>query len=967
MHCVPASIAACIRLRSPQGKRQGEDAPQPPVGSHFGNKWSLPVSRADTLARMVLPFVILLPIFGAWLIAGGCCGRRTGPTLVALFALGASTALTLGLSAIAFEGPSVPVRFSVPWLPEFGVYFDLRADGLSLFFALLVESIGLGILCYARGYLGPGPDLARLTSWLLLFTAAMLGLVLAGDLILLVVFWELTSLTSFVLINFKDHDVRACQGAMISLVVTGLGGLALLFAAVLIGRVCGSFELDFILTQGEVLREHPHLPWIASLVILAAASKSAQFPFHFWLARAMVAPTPVSAYLHSATLVKAGIYLLLRFEPVLSSSAYWTQLLLPMAAMSILVGAFRAIREQDIKGALAGSTVSQLGIMVLLIALNTEAARVAALLHIGVHALFKAGAFMVAGIVDTALGSRDLFAMGGLARQLPVTFAFATLVAASMAGLPLFAGFVSKEMVFGAALEAGVGMALMLLLSACLSVWYSLRLWYLPFLTEPSTATPHLRRRPSIWMLSPLGVLAAASAIAGLFPGMTLAHILQLQTHMNGEPSVTHGPHWLNWPHFDSAGVMSVISLGLGTAAFARLRLRPAGPDSSEAVFASVANALLAVSRWTQIFWWRPRLENTSRLLLLAAAGIGLWPLYSGLQSVWQWLSTPLTAPPAAALALTGVALAASIATVKFVQDRLSAILALAVVGLMVTIFFVYSGAPDLALTQILVELVSTLLLMIALHYLPAELPSALRIRWGDLALATLFGAMVALVAYLVLLTPSSSISPWFMQNSLELAGGANVVNVIIVDFRGYDTLGEITVLGVAALIIYGVLSTQFMRIGERLAAPAPFAPVLLLSVLLRGLLPMAALVSVHLYLRGHNLPGGGFIAGLVLAIAYTILIIARGKAWTQQRVLVPSRTLIVSGLAIALTTGWVSMLFGRPFLTSAHGHWHLPLLGDVALASASLFDLGVYVVVVGAVTLVLSGIGSVRVQEEQR
>jgi multicomponent K+:H+ antiporter subunit A len=913
---------------------------------------------------MTLPLLLLLPFLAAGLLHLLPARRSHLLAGIALAALALASACALVMADAAATGSVT--RFSLPWIPEAGVFFDLRADGLASGMALLVCLIAFLVVAYAHGYQRGRPEEGqRLLVWLLAFTGAMLGLVLAGDLILLVVFWELTSLASFVLVNFKSREADARNGARITLLVTGSGGLVLLAGAVLLGQIAGTFELDALLAPDAQLRArihgHPLFPLVVAAFIMAALTKSAQFPFHFWLARAMAAPTPVSAFLHSATLVKAGIFLLARMQPVLADDIVWPTLLVGAGGLSFVVGAWSAFRQTDLKALLAGSTVSHLGLIVLLLGLDTPEATRAALAHLLAHAVFKACAFMVAGSIDRAAGSRDLRRLGGLAWRMPITFVVASVTVPAMAGIPPFTGFITKELFLEAGLMRasepigllpGHWVTVFSLLGAVLGVAYGWRLWWLPFLGRGISATSSARD-PSAWLLLPMACCAVWTLAAGLYPAALFEPWLSLLLTTPGSPPPHL--HLALWHGVNLTLMVSVLAIAVGSLLFAIHRPVPAGVVITERLFTAMAQTLQSSAAAASRCAWAPRLGPSLQAIAWLTLVLLLPPLLllprAGLAAV--------SAPPPLAGLLWAIAVGAALATLLARNNRLLAILLLAVVGVVLSLTFVHFSAPDLALTQILVELVGTLLLMLALHYLPATVTASpdARLFWR-IGVAGGLGLAVTLAVAHVLGTPSSSFAPWFLDHSLVDAGGSNVVNVIIVDFRGFDTLGEITVLGGAALVVAALLARAGVRAGLRSYQLAGAEFPLLLAVMSRTLIPIALLISMHLFLRGHNLPGGGFIAGLVVAVGLALLQMGRGTAWLEQRLPVQGDWLLAVGLGIAALTGVAALGFGRPFLTSAHTHAHLPLFGDLPIASATLFDFGVYLVVIGAVTLILERIG---------
>ncbi|MDI5890695.1 monovalent cation/H+ antiporter subunit A [Halomonas rhizosphaerae] len=918
---------------------------------------------------MPLALIILLPLTGACLPA--LMRGRSSRLLASVSALPAVFTLLLLLSWLphVMGGGEAEVQ-RLSWLPALGLDVAFRLDGLGLLFALLITGIGCLILLYARYYFEGSDTSARFFTLVLLFMAAMLGIVLSENLLFLLVFWELTSLVSFLLIGYHTHDHAARLGARMSLVITGGGGLALLGGVVLLGQAAGSYELSTVLAAGDQIRAHEHYGLMLNLILLGAFTKSAQFPFHLWLPHAMTAPTPVSAYLHSATMVKAGLFLLARLHPALGDTSEWFHLVTLTGMVTLMVGAFVAMFMHDMKGLLAYSTVSHLGLIMLLLGLGTPMAVAAALFHLLCHALFKAPLFMMAGYVDRATGTRDMRRINGMWRFMPALMGLSAVSAASMAGLPLMSGYLSKKMLFGESLQvtaphwAVVVIPLWVTLAGLFSVAYSIRIFHNVFFNgRPVDLPAWPPRAPRAAALSPIVLLAFATLLVGLAPEAFYAALVHPAFAAARQATVTP---------FDFASLggrlpmlMSLFALAGGALFYHwrdplfRLHARLPEVDAKE-IFDWIMRSAIALSQ-RRVF----QLENGSLqryLTFIMATVVVLVGLALG--GVTRWHGGEALSPldPLTLLAAILLCLAA-IGVVAFHHYRLPALLLLGVTGLFVTVTFARFSAPDLALTQLMVEVMAVVIMMLALSFLPQTSPRASSgFRMGrDLAIAVLMGVGVAAFSFAILTRPHQTISDFFLANSVPGGGGTNVVNVILVDFRGFDTLGEITVLGIAALAVFAF--TRDLHLKERVVETNPMHWVaephpIMLSTVARLVLPIALLVSAYIFLRGHNLPGGGFIAGLITAVALTLQYMAGGLEWAQSRMLAPFRPLIGAGVLIATFTGLGSWLFGFPFLTSAHGHVSLPLIGEFELATAMLFDLGVYATVVGSTLLILANLG---------
>ncbi len=895
------------------------------------------------------------------------------------------------------------------WLPGLGVDLVVRIDGFAWMFAMLVSAMGLLVVVYARYYLSPDDPAARFHSLLLGFMGAMLGVVVSGNLVQLVVFWELTSVFSFLLIGYWTHRKDARRGARMAFTVTASGGLALLAGVLVLGHIAGSLDLGEVLAAGDVVRAHALYPLALGLILLGALTKSAQFPFHFWLPHAMAAPTPVSAYLHSATMVKAGVFLLARLWPVLAGTEAWFWIVGGAGLATLLLGAYAAMFQNDLKGLLAYSTISHLGLITLLLGLNSPLAAVAAVFHMMNHATFKASLFMSVGIIDHETGTRDMRRLDGLFRHMPITGTLAIVACAAMAGVPLLNGFLSKEMFFAETVFVAAHPAVEWLLPALatlagvFAVVYSLRFGHDVFFGPPPTDCPRQPHEPVHWMRVPVELLVLACIVVGTLPAWSVGPILATaaQPVVGGtlpaySLAVWHG---FNLPLLMSAiATVGGVLLYLRFAGAFKRRSRRAAPGLLGLDGRRVFEALLAFA--TAAARAALRRLGTRRLqpqLLWMVVIAGLAGLGSALIVPLAWGDRPRVpvTPEFVGLWIVGCACAVGAAwQAKF--HRLAALTMLGVVGLVLCVTFAWFSAPDLALTQLAVEVVTLVLFLLGLRWMPQRVEiddprTATRAWWRrrrDLVIAVAIGAGLAALSYALLTRQAPlSIAPYFLENALPGGGGTNVVNVMLVDFRAFDTLGEITVLGVVGITVYALLRrfrppvevidrpSQQCELGSegadlvtRDGGSTPQAYLEVPAVLVRLLLPVAMLFAFHLFMRGHNEPGGGFVAGLVVAIAFIAQYMVSGTRWVEDRMhLLPTRWIAV-GLLVALGTGLGALLLGHPFLTTHTAHVTWPLVGEVHLPSAAIFDLGVFVVVVGATLLLLTAIAhqSLRARRQQ-
>ena len=749
---------------------------------------------------MLLVFAVLIPFLGALsapFVARPLGARAGWPLALAFVPALALTTLIPG----AQQG--APAQGSAAWVPGLELSLSFRADGFSLLFALLVAVMGVLVMIYAASYLGPKERHGRFYSFLLLFGGAMLGFVLSDNLIAMFAFWELTSVASFLLIGFWDARRAAQDGALKALVITSAGGLALLASVILLIIAGGSVnlsQLDF-----AAVRSSPSFVPALVLLLLAAVTKSAQFPFYIWLPTAMEAPTPISAYLHSATMVKAGIVLLAKFAPLFVVTA-WSGGLLYLGLITMVWGSYLALKQDDLKALLAYSTVSQLG---LLTALYGAGDSFAATAHLVNHAAFKAALFLIVGSIDHETGSRSIRELSGLARKLPWTFLMAVPAALSMAGLPPFGGFISKELFYEAVLRSGPLPLALAVVGSVMTLTYSLR--FLGVFFGPYRChRPNVHEAP-LGMLLPPALLSVLVILFGVFPwSATLATpIVALAA-----PALAFEAKALYlWHGLNAALIWSFWTWGAGVvlyllrAPFGRLQgaLTPAWNANTVyyALLGGLEHVARAATRRTQNATFAAQL----RVLWLPVALLGVGFTFVGLG---PYLPTSVTPVPleflAAALLVVGGTYGVIVA-----RTRISALIFSGLAGFSLVLLFVALRAPDLALTQLLIETVTVILFVSVFRYLP-KLTRYRRSRRASIIDAALSGAVGLTVfgALLAVQTPlGERLQTFFLTQSKEGGGGYNVVNVILVDFRGYDTLGEITVLAIVGVSVYALLKTR--------------------------------------------------------------------------------------------------------------------------------------------------------------
>ena len=919
---------------------------------------------------MSLFFIVLLPFLGA-LLPGlmNSAGRAAVAGVTFTVSLAAFVGLLTNLPTV-LAGEVVTAR--IDWMPLLGLNFTLMLDSLGFFFAMLILGIGLLVIAYARHYLSRNDNMGEFFTYLLLFQGAMVGIVLSDNILLLLVFWELTSLSSFLLIGYWKHLPAGRQGARMALTVTGMGGLAMIAGMLILGQIVGSYDLSVILQNRDLIQADPLYLTALLLILLGCFTKSAQFPFHFWLPHAMAAPTPVSAYLHSATMVKAGIFLMARMWPVLSGTPEWFMIVTTAGLITMVLGAVIALFKHDLKALLAFSTVSHLGLITMLLGTGTAFGAMAAVFHILNHATFKAALFMSAGIVDHEAHTRDIRRLGGLRKLMPVTFTIATLAALSMAGIPLLNGFLSKEMM----LEEAYGTALfgvpwlvpaLATVGSLFSAAYCFRLIGHVFLGPVRNDYPATPHDPPAGLWLPPALLMIPVVLIGVAPFLAEPFVKLVTASVLGEAADVPKAYFKIWHGLVPALYMSIAAVVGGLVLLAvfnpALRFWEAAPrPEAKTIFEAVVEAVASLAQKIILPLHNGAFSRYAAIGTVAIIAAGSHAFVTGTVSApTREMQSVGPVPIAGWLML----IAATGGMVFMHRNRLLSLILIGIVGLMVSIGFVFFSAPDLAMTQFTVEVVTIILMLLALNFLPNKTPveSSLLRRLRDAVVAISGGLATFGLAYHYLLRDAvaTPISEFHLANSYKGGGGTNVVNVILVDFRGFDTYGEIIVLGIAALLIYALTETLLDGpVRARLLNRKPDQPragamhPMMMVVLTRVIMPLVLLVGFYIFLRGHNEPGGGFIAGLIVSIAVVMQYMASGFSWASARLRYPYHGVIGAGVLIAGLTGIGSWFVGKPFLTSDFTYVRIPPFEKFELATAALFDLGVFLAVVGAVMLSL-------------
>jgi len=717
------------------------------------------------------------------------------------------------------------------WVELLGVSLSTRMDGLTLMFALLVTGVGALVTVYAGGYLAGHHQLRRFYAYLFAFMASMLGLVVSDNLIGLFIFWELTSVTSFLLIGFGHERAAARAAALQAVIVTGLGGLALMAGLILMGMAAGTFEFGEMIDRGVVLGDHPLYIAILTLVCLGAFTKSAQVPFHFWLPGAMEAPAPVSAYLHSSTMVKAGVFLLAKFSPVLGGTTEWAWTLQTVGGVTMVYAAFLAARAVYFKQILALTTVSSLGAMVMLLGIGGPG-QTAAMALVLAHALYKGTLFMVAGTVEHQSHVKDVEKLSGLMRFMPITFAAAALAAASMAGLPPFFGFTAKYLMKAPLVDSVLGMALVVgvVLMGVFTTVAALLVAFKPFAGKPNEAAKSSSEAGASLLLGPV-VLSVAGVIAGVLPGLFAGPLVGAATAaVTGqapEKALSSSFRMVNMGTLLSTSTLAIL-LGVGLYAVRVMmrrstsvldRIEPVA--SGPVVFQWLVNATLRAGAIQTRVLQNGSLNTYIRTTMLGflglVLGLGAGRITGGLLMPTEEKPTFLGMTLVVMLMVSGVA-----ATVF--RYRLASVAALGVAGVASALIFVYYGAPDVAMTQFAIETLTVLIFVLVFHHLPQFTNYSGKLRKAaDWAISLLFGGVMGVLVMLAARTDMApTVSGYFSDNAYPLAKGRNIVNVIIVDFRAADTLGELVVLGIAGVGVATLLSMRSRARVRRAEAGIP-------------------------------------------------------------------------------------------------------------------------------------------------
>lgn len=891
--------------------------------------------------------------------------------------------------------------FDLAWMSPVHLDLTFRLDPLAGLFSLIILGVGALVLIYCWGYFDSNPRrLAYFGAQMVAFAGAMFGLVISDNFLLMYVFWEITSVLSFLLVGYYGERASSRRSAGQALMVTTLGGLAMLVGIILLGRQTGIWNFSDLPEYAD-LAATPYLTATIILILAGALSKSAIAPAHFWLPGAMAAPTPVSAYLHSAAMVKAGIYLVARLAPDFNVISSWYLVVIPLGLFTMIMAGWMALRQKDLKLILAYGTVSQLGFIMSIISVGSREAMLAGLALTFAHSLFKATLFMIVGAIDHTSGTRDIRELSGLGKKQPLITGLAIVAAASMAGIPPLLGFVAKETVLDATLHEGllVGMPRNLMLvgmvvGSILTMAYSLFFLYGAFATKRANHPSGGGTSRAVVEMHPIGpklwispaLLTVLTILLGLAPGLlsTLleAHLDAVLPLAPGEPET----HLALWHGFTLPLLLSGVIIGGGALLFwqrerlARFNFQEPALGNADSTYDWILDQLRRISLRLTASTQRGSLTINLGIIFAVLIILPLTALILGERNdvrmeLWD---TPWQAVIAVVIILMSIAATQS-------NNRLSGVIMVGVTGYSLAVIFALQGAPDLALTQTLVETIVMVVFMLVLRKLPTETewrgtPKGNRFRaW----LAIAVGASVTIVMMFAINARSEDpISQYMPDLAYEIGHGANTVNVLLVDLRAFDTFGEISVLVIAATGVASLIyrTRSFSRASRRptlrvtgrrwLAARVDTEKAqnrsLMVDIATRILFPSMMVVSLYFFFAGHNAPGGGFAGGLVAALAFTLRYLAGGRDELEEALPVDAGRILGTGLLLAAAAAIWPMLLGRPPLSSQVWDLALPLIGDVHVPSALLFDAGVYLIVVGLIMHILTSLGGQLDQDEE-
>lgn len=913
------------------------------------------------------------------------------------------------LLAYAGKTAGKPLVFSLPWIPSLGINFSLYLDGLSALFALIITGIGALIVVYAGHYFHGDHTSWRFLVYILVFMTAMLGVVLAGDLVTLFLFWEGTSISSFLLIGYKYKDEAARKGAFKSLFITGGGGIALLAGFAFLMTLTGSSDFATILSSREILVNSPLYPAFLGLIALGAFTKSAQVPAHIWLPEAMSAPTPASAFLHSATMVKAGVYLLARLNPVLNDGNIWFWTLSLFGFATMLTGAYLGLKQNDLKALLAYSTISQLGVLVALIGQGSEIAYKAVVIGILAHALYKSSLFMSAGIIDHETGTRDLRRLGGLSKQMPILFILMTVPALSMAGLPPLFGFLAKETLLASATHESLPAVvdflfpLMTVLAGAMLLAQSGLLIRGTFLGQPADPKHPAHGHDPAWgFWLPPAIPALLSLVVGILPEPTfLANFLADAAKASFGDKVKVS--LALWTGINVPLLLSILAITLGSLLFWQLmRVRPVlASFLPNFTFNALYDATLRGLDWgarEATFLQRGQLRFYVGVMLFTAFAMVLWfsglPLTFFIQIPETFFAWPDSDPMVIAVRSVALLIAVGAALVSVLIKRdLHAILGFGVSGLAVATWMALEPAPDVALVQVVVDVLVTVILVLTLTIIPRKLRQKAQAvnldqrgigLWRDILIAGALGLTVFIVSFnaLELRGGVSVASEYYDLHAKDYAGAQDVVGAIVVDFRALDTMLEVMVYAFAALGIYTIMHYTVRKAGQddklepaeisnppgepRGAFGLPTSPFL--HLLAYALLPLAFILALTHVFYGHDQPGDGFTAGVIISLAISSWYIIFGYNAVKAKLtwLSPVR-FIAMGLGLALLNSLFGFALGngqqgRGFFTVVNYGEVLGIAGllpdHLTFSNGLVFEIAIALVVMGASVLILDNLG---------
>ncbi|WP_370931488.1 hydrogen gas-evolving membrane-bound hydrogenase subunit E [Bartonella sp. DGB1] len=925
------------------------------------------------LGKSLLLALLLLPFLGAFLIGI----IKIKKAYIAGIIVTSCAIIIISLYPfIFFQGK---ITIFIPWVESLNLNLSFDLDGLAWLFCFLIFGIGSLIILYSYYYLPKNQDSTRFFCLLLLFAGSINVIILSSNLIILYLFWELTSLFSFFLIGYEYKNHLARKAAQMSLIVTSFGGIMLFFSFILIGGLIDSYQIDDVIHNAHVIINSEFYPLILTCLLIGALSKSALFPFHFWLPNAMVAPTPVSAYLHSATIVNLGIYLLIKLLPAFADTKLWFFMLGYAGLTSLVLGAFQAIFQQDLKKLLAYSTISNIGLIAVLLSLGSPLSCVAAIFHVINHTIFKASLFMSTGVIAKETETRDIRQLKGVYSLMPITSKLMIVATAAMAGVPLLNGFLSKEMFFYETTTVHLYSWLdtitpyMATFAASLSVVYSMRL--VGGIFNFSENKHKKIKEPKLWMRFPIEFLVFLCLLIGMLPQWTIGPFLYNAAYAVLKEKTPYYNLQL-WHDFSYTIFMSLVAFLFGILLYILFNDKLNKIENNYKF-----NALYLFSSFLQIifekialqlrYWLSVKgLQNQLRIIIIITIILIIYYIpYFKITEYEINSSFPLLF---FAILTSCLVLICCYASDK---KRIASFIYLSIIGLNVCFAFLILSAPDLALAQLLVDMIITFLTLLGLYWIPQKRYTANKIRItsnktkiNDIILAVIFGAIVTFISYVLMYEDiNTSVGEYFLYKTYQATGAHNSITALLSAFRSFDTLGEILVLIICALIIFAAFARlhKNKKLSSNIIKQTMnnyklyYNDLYIPSLFMQWASPFIVIFSIYILFQGHDNTGGGFPAGIIIALSIIVQYMSLRNNNMQEKLKIIALYGVIAGILLIISAGIIPIFLGKNFLALWYYETKLFLWGNFSISSMIVFDFGVFLTVAGVILLIIFALAS--------